>query len=97
MAERKKTFAEQLDSEQFNPAMQFISAPAPQRRASAPAAQQDAPPPGFRMNPMYVEIKSRRVQLLLKPSIYAAVKERAAREGVSVNEMINVMLETAVK
>ena len=107
MADRKKTFASQLDAEQFNPAMQFISAgapapaqPEPQPRGSRTAPREtprEAPPAGYRMNPLYIENKTRRVQLLLKPSIYEAVKARAEAEGVSVNELINVILETATQ
>ena len=52
---------------------------------------------GFRLNPMYIEKKSRRLQLLLKPSIYDAVKRRAEGEGVSVNDLINTILEDATK
>lgn len=109
MADKKKTFSAQLGSAQFNPAMQFISS-APQQseeepkpKQGRPAKPQSAyekpqdPPDGFRMNPMYIEKKTRRLQLLLKPSVYDAIRERADREGVSVNEMIGSILETAVK
>ncbi len=104
---RKKTFTAQLDSAQFNPAMQFISAAPqqkeedrrPRRPSTAPAAGERAPEPpdGFRMNPMYIEKKTRRLQLLLKPSVYDAIRERADREGVSVNELTGSILETAMR
>ena len=112
MADRKKTFADQLENDVFNPAMQFISTPAPRgqqprpqkpapRTPAAPAkeetAEQPAPPTGYRMNPMYIENKTRRLQLLLKPSTYEAVRDMAEREGVSVNALINDILETAAK
>lgn len=104
MADKKKTFTTQLDSAQFNPAMQFISAaqqkeqPKPVR-GGGPAAAQPAkePPEGYRMNPMYIEKKTRRLQLLLKPTVYDAIKARADAEGVSVNEMIGSILETATR
>ena len=109
MANRKKTFASQLDAEELNPAMQFISppqtarapvqaqeAPAP-RVEIPPAARAPQPPEGYRLNPMFIEKKTRRLQLLLKPSVYDRVKELADREGVSVNEYISSVLETATR
>ena len=34
------------------------------------------------------ETKSRKVMLLVQPSVYEAVKEKAAAEGISTNEAI---------
>ena len=99
MADRKKTFTNQLGGQQFNPAMQFIST-APKTeppKPVAPASGREPAPEGFRLNPMYIEKKSRRLQLLLQPSIYDAVKRRAEGEGVSVNDLINTILEDATK
>ena len=106
MADKKKTFTAQLDSAQFNPAMQFISAPQQKeterrgrREGAAGTAAQSAqqPPEGYRMNPMYIEKKTRRLQLLLKPTVYDAIKAKADEEGVSVNELIGSILETATR
>lgn len=80
---------------QTNPAMQFITPPA----AEGPAAQPkttDAPE-GYKVNPLYVETKSRRVQLLMQPSLYDKLKRNAQAEGLSVNEYIHLILEAAVK
>lgn len=106
MAEKRKTFTTQLDSAQFNPAMQFISTaqqkeqpPRAQGNAAAAGTAQGAkePPEGYRVNPMYIEKKTRRLQLLLKPTVYDAIKARADAEGVSVNELIGSILETAMR
>ena len=43
------------------------------------------------------EAKTRRLQLLLTPSLYEAVKERADSEGLSVNETISELLQTALR
>ena len=43
------------------------------------------------------EIKSRRLQLLLTPSLYEAVKDKAAEERMSVNEYINSALKDAIR
>lgn len=82
-----------------NPAMMFISQPdadqeeAPQDqerpRESTPLQAPRAPQRG--------EAKTRRLQLLLKPSLYEAVKARAEAEGLSVNEEIGELLKSALQ
>ena len=54
-------------------------------------------PEGFKANPLYVETKSRRLQLLVQPSLYDAIKARATAEGQSVNELVHSILEAAIK
>ena len=39
------------------------------------------------------ETKSRRVQMLLKPSTYAQLKAQASRANISVNAYVNAILE----
>lgn len=39
------------------------------------------------------ETRSKRVNLLVKPSVYAAAKEKAEKSGRSVNDVINILLE----
>lgn len=96
-----------------NPALQFISTaeepapvesrPAPRRRDQGEAKQKAAstppkPTPARRALPQYdEETKSRRLQLLLTPSLYEAVRERATREHISVNELINAILKDATR
>jgi len=60
------------------------------RKASPP------PAPAHRAQPNE-ETKSRRLQLLLTPTLFQAVKECAAYEGISVNEWINKSLWTIIK
>lgn len=69
-----------------NPAMQFIS---PQGN-SEPIAP---PPKGFKVNPLYIETKSKRLQLLIKPSTYDKLKTKAKNEGTSINDLVNRILE----
>ena len=87
---QKKSFKADL-----NPAMQFISTPTEDERekttATAPA------PEGYKVNPAYIEKKSRRLQLLMQPSLYDLLKTRAVEEGTSVNNLIHELLERAVK
>lgn len=50
-------------------------------------------PENYKLNYEYVEKKSRRVQLLLKKSVYEKAKNRAEKLGISVNDYINRVLE----
>lgn len=65
--------------------------------ASSAHIKQAGNPEGFKVNPIYVETKSRRMQLLVQPSLYEAIKAKATAEGVSVNELIHTILEQTVK
>lgn len=74
-----------------NPALQFISTPDTEQPKNETA------PEGYKANPAYIEKKSRRVQLLMQPSLYELLKTRAVEEGTSVNNLIHELLEKAVK
>ena len=43
------------------------------------------------------ETKSKRVQLLVKPSVYQSISDIADVEGISVNELINIVLERIIE
>lgn len=43
------------------------------------------------------ETRSKRVNLLVKPSIYEAIVAKAEANGVSVNELINGYMEDVLK
>ena len=62
---------------------------------AADGAAAQKPPEGFRIDPRYVELKSKRFNALLKPSIYNRLKEASRKTGLSVNELINRTLESA--
>lgn len=72
-----------------NPALQFISTAQPK--------PSQKPPKGYKLNPLYVETKSRRLQLVLQPSLYDKVKAGAAAAGLSVNEYVHQILENATR
>ena len=87
----KKSFKQQI-----NPAMQFITPQEePGKATETPAKATDAPE-GYKVNPLYIETKSRRLQLLVQPSLYEAIKARATAEGLSVNELVHTLLEDVV-
>ena len=84
-----------------NPAMSFISQesidkvdgkPAPKPRGKKKEA-----PAGYKPNPEYIETKSKRVQILIQPSVHEAVKAKAKAEGISTNEAINEALREYVE
>jgi len=53
-----------------------------------------AAPAGYKANPEYVEIKSRRAFFLLRPSLHDKLRQEATRSKVSINELLNSILET---
>lgn len=54
-------------------------------------------PEGYKPNPEFIEVKSRRVQILLQPSIHEAIKAKAKAEGISTNEAINEAIKKYVE
>lgn len=50
------------------------------------------PPAGHVLNRAFVETKSKRLQVLMQPSVYERVRAQAEASGVSVNEMISRLL-----
>lgn len=93
----KKSFTTQQ-----NPALAFISAADPageveKTEQETPHIKTSDAPKGYKANPLFVETKSRRLQLLVQPSLYEAVKARAKAEGQSVNELVHSILEAFIK
>ena len=80
----------------------------PKAKATSKPAKKDAPklpkakartkdgetaPEGYRLAPEYIENKTKRVQLLVQPSLYEAVKAKASSLGISTNEAISEALK----
>lgn len=83
-----------------NPALQFISTPDVETEEREITADESGAAPslrGFTPKLDKPETKSRRLQLLIKPSVYSAVKQIADASGLSVNEIINQILEDATR
>ena len=92
----KKSFRDDI-----NPAMSFISQESISRaETETPATEETTkpgkPPKGYKANPMYIETKSRRLQLLVQPSLYEKAKKRAQAEGTSVNDLVSNILHDAL-
>jgi len=86
-----KSFKQEIG--QLNPAMRFIDVPAPMEQSAEHRQPQNAPPEGYKLNPLYIETKSRRLQILIRPSLYERIKTRADLAKESVNEVINSILD----
>jgi len=84
----KKNF---IDKE--NPALQFLSSSADQDPPEIPTEV----PEGYKLNPLYLEVKSRRIQLVLRPSLFERAKTRADADGISFNEYVHRALEDATR
>ncbi len=84
MPSKKKTFAEDL-----NPAIEFISTTEAVTKPEPGTGNQTR----FVFNTPERETKSKRLQLLLKPTTFSRIQKRAAANGTSVNNYINALLE----
>lgn len=90
----KKTFKEDI-----NPAELFISKPTAPATVAEPEREtaQATAPEGYKVNPLYIETKSKRLQLLVQPSLVTKLKAKAQREGRSVNDIVHTILEEALR
>lgn len=59
--------------------------------------QSAKPPIGFRTDPRYVELKSKRYNALLKPSNFEKLQAAAKQYGISVNEVLNRVIEAVLQ
>lgn len=88
---KKKDFKDAV-----SPAEYFISIP-----EEVPAEEQaqtpSHAPEGYKVNYLFVETRSKRVQLLVQPSLLKKLKAKAKREGRSLNDLVHSVLEDAVK
>lgn len=67
-----------------SPAMDFIST-SPQK-----AIEDNVP---MKVNLMMIETKSKRLQLLMQPSLHAKIKKISAEKKTSVNDLIHQILD----
>lgn len=100
---RKKSF---IDTEKTgNPALAFISEESIKavdgegeaREPGLKAPTGEKPPKGYKYNPMYIETKTKRVQLVLQPSLYERLRAASEAAGISLNEFCHRALDKATK
>lgn len=79
------------DFKNENPAMAFISKKSLETRSTYEDDnfEQNKPPKGYKIDPKYIETKSKRVGVLMQPSVFESLKELAFEKRMSVNEAIN--------
>ena len=94
----KKSFAD------ANPAMAFISTAEntedfalTQPTKEELEAKENSSSVPMKRNPEYIETKSKRVQMLMQPSLYDAIKKEATAKDISVNEMMHEILKNHVE
>lgn len=82
-----------------NPALQFISTVKEEEQEVIPPPMPitEKTPEGYKLNPLYVETKTRRLQLALQPSLFDRVKMEADKSELSVNEYVHRILDKATK
>ena len=85
-----------------NPAIAFISSvseesPVIEKQAViAPISENKIAEVPMKRNPEYIETKSKRVQMLMQPSLHTSLKQVAAKQGISVNEAMHEILKQYV-
>lgn len=72
----------------------FISG---QERENTQKVSRENVPKGYKLNPLYIETKTRRTQLLLQPSLYEKLKAAAEANGDSFNNYVHTLLERAME
>ena len=56
-----------------------------------------SPPPGWRIDPRYIECRTKRAPLMMPPSVHARIKAAAEADGVSFNSWCLHALESALR
>lgn len=86
-------------AEQFISAAEEIQEEKPKKAAKAPAKEDKLGrnpainvevPEGYRLAK---EFKSERMQLLVRPALKKAIREEAAAQGISMNDLVNSIFE----
>ena len=57
-----------------------------------PTTKQENPPEGYKLNPLFIETKSKRLQLLLQPSLLEEIRLQAKERATSVNAYVHTIL-----
>lgn len=83
-----------------NPAMSFISQESIDKvdgkpeGTTSPTSTRKAPA-GYKPNPEFIETKSKRVQILVQPSLHREAKAGADKLGISLNDFIHRAIQEA--
>lgn len=79
-----------------NPALSFISQESIDKVEGTPAkAPKGKAPEGYKPNPAFIETKSKRLQVLIQPSLHRDAKAVAEELGISLNDFIHRAIQEA--
>lgn len=92
-AKTKKNFLDSAVLNLDNPALNFINTTENTNNIDKQTKTKQNIPDGYKLNPEYIEIKSKRVQLVLRPSIFEKAKNKANVQQISLNEYIHRLIE----
>ena len=79
-----------------NPALQFMSRAEEVNTGAREVCREERPmevKDNFRVVPVAFEAKSKRFNMLIRPSVFANLKEMSENRGTSVNDLINTIVE----
>lgn len=76
-----------------SPALAFISGAQPAEQVQST----EKAPEGMKLNPefveKYIEKRTKRVQIIMQPSLYDKAKAQAERRGISFNDYVHKLIE----
>lgn len=49
-------------------------------------------PDGYKVNPLFVEKRTKRIQLIMQPSVYERAKAKAEDKGTSFNDYVHGLI-----
>lgn len=79
-----------------SPALAFISGAKPAEQVKETQSPEKAPE-GMRLNPeyieKYIEKRSKRVQIIMQPSLFEKAKAKAESRGISFNDYVHKLIE----
>ena len=87
-----------------SPALNFINTPGAQQNTQEPEQNGKGKklrtvtiPEGMTINPeLFIEKRTKRVQLVLRPSTFEKAKAKADRLGISLNEYVHALIDTDI-
>lgn len=49
-------------------------------------------PDGYKVNPLFIEKRTKRIQLIMQPSVYERAKQQAESRGTSFNDYVHGLI-----
>ena len=81
-----------------NPALQFMSRPEKEMDSEVREIKEVmGTEESFRVMPVVFEAKSKRFNMLIRPSVFADLRRISENKGTSVNDLINKIVENYIE